>query len=419
MAFEFEGKIYRNLEEQVDYNKDCINDLDLRVDALEKIPEFDPTKLDLNIGTYNLTYDTNTGINLSTAGTMQTKDGSIYDLEVSQEMPIVPGAGIVIDKKETEDKIEIKANLSNGKEAGKIALYYDQGQWPGTSDAGNGYLVSSDPTSPYHVANKKYVDGTFIKQPQTNKEWSVLVIDPTDTNIYYKMSTEVEGSTIPYRDYASKNFKVGDLADDADGSWVTNKRYVDTHSVKPINVTENTYVYAASSEGPNGRLRVSSTVEGGIVVQTSADATVRTNNPTYEYDAVNLRFFNTFAVRQDNMKTLFGNQSIAGSGNIDLFNHDIKITLGTGSDEKYAELYVTRVSSKNLNIDSFTDFKTLIGDATIGVSGFTVLSPVGETVRKRSAMAVNSTQIISNYGSTIFQWSDFTSMTFQDTVTTV
>ena len=71
-----------------------------------------------------------------------------------------------------------------------------------------------------------------------------------------------------------------------------NVGYANKTYVKAINVTENTYVYAASSEGPNGRLRVSPTVEGGIVVQTTADATVRTNDPKNVYDAVNLQYLN-------------------------------------------------------------------------------------------------------------------------------
>lgn len=101
------------------------------------------------------------------------------------------------------------------------------------------------------------------------------------------------------------------------------------------------------------------------------------------------------------------------------FIHDIKITLGTGNDEKYAELYITRPSSKNFNVNSFTDFKTLIGNSTIGASGFTVLAPEGSTATKRNVIAVNSTQIISNYGNTTFSWSDFTSLNFEDTVTPV
>ena len=71
-----------------------------------------------------------------------------------------------------------------------------------------------------------------------------------------------------------------------------NVGYANKTYVKAINVTENTYVYAASSEGPNGRLRVSPTVEAGIVVQTTADATVRTNDPKNVYDAVNLQYLN-------------------------------------------------------------------------------------------------------------------------------
>ena len=63
----------------------------------------------------------------------------------------------------------------------------------------------------------------------------------------------------------------------------------------------------------------------------------------------------------NNVKTLFGNQSIVGSGNIDLFQHVIKIT---GGDVPYSDCYayLTIISSKNLNVDSLTDLKTLLGD---------------------------------------------------------
>lgn len=59
--------------------------------------------------------------------------------------------------------------------------------------------------------------------------------------------------------------------------------------------------------------------------------------------------------------TLFGNRSIVGPGNIDLYRHVIKIT---GGDVPYSDCYayLTIVSSKNLNVDSLTDLKTLLGD---------------------------------------------------------
>ena len=59
-----------------------------------------------------------------------------------------------------------------------------------------------------------------------------------------------------------------------------------------------------------------------------------------------------------NVKTLFGNQNIYsadGTGNIDLYAHDITITKGTG------KAFLTVYSSKNTNIDSLDDLKTIAG----------------------------------------------------------
>lgn len=56
------------------------------------------------------------------------------------------------------------------------------------------------------------------------------------------------------------------------------------------------------------------------------------------------------------LKTLFGNQSIVGSGNIDIYKHNIKGT--AGSSTFYLRIY----SSNNLKANSLTDLKTLLGD---------------------------------------------------------
>lgn len=68
-----------------------------------------------------------------------------------------------------------------------------------------------------------------------------------------------------------------------------------------------------------------------------------------------------------NVKTLFGNQSIVGTGNIDLYQHNIKflstekITQG-GTEQYVLEIYLVIYSSKNLKVDSLTDLKTLLGN---------------------------------------------------------
>lgn len=54
-------------------------------------------------------------------------------------------------------------------------------------------------------------------------------------------------------------------------------------------------------------------------------------------------------------KTLFGNSSILGTGNIDLYRH--RITIDNAGSYK---VVLTYVSSKSLNVDSMTDLKSLI-----------------------------------------------------------
>ena len=56
-----------------------------------------------------------------------------------------------------------------------------------------------------------------------------------------------------------------------------------------------------------------------------------------------------------NVKTFFGDKSIFGTGNIDLYAHDITITKGTG------KAFLTVYSSKNTNIDSLDVLKTIAG----------------------------------------------------------
>ena len=57
------------------------------------------------------------------------------------------------------------------------------------------------------------------------------------------------------------------------------------------------------------------------------------------------------------LKTIFGQKiySKDGTGNIDLYAHDITITKGTG------KAFLTVYSSKNTNIDSLDDLKTIAG----------------------------------------------------------
>ena len=97
------------------------------------------------------------------------------------------------------------------------------------------------------------------------------------------------------------NFKVGDLTTEDDGQYCANKKYVD-------------------------------------------EAIARANPHTF--------------------KTLFGSQSIVGTGNIDLYKHHVKLskTSSTAAAISEYEYYTDIISSQNFEITSLTDLKTYLGN---------------------------------------------------------
>lgn len=71
-----------------------------------------------------------------------------------------------------------------------------------------------------------------------------------------------------------------------------------------------------------------------------------------------------------NVKTLFGNKSIFGSGNIDLYKHDIKVAFSGSEFASGASVHIIVNSSKNTVVDSLTDLKTLLGNTfTVDIFG--------------------------------------------------
>ena len=77
----------------------------------------DITNIDLNTGDKTVEYDTELGIKVNAKGTLTHKNGSTEQPTTKFEVPIIAGAGVSIDKKENEEKIEIKSlnsNLENG-----------------------------------------------------------------------------------------------------------------------------------------------------------------------------------------------------------------------------------------------------------------------------------------------------------------
>ena len=112
-----------------------------------------------------------------------------------------------------------------------------------------------------------------------------------------------------------------------------------------------------------------------------------------------------------NVKTLFGNQSIYGSGNIDLYRHILKLG-GTAASGQVMIFYGIIESPNNLKVDSLQDLTTL----TKALSG---TSKIVATLANYS----NGYSGILKWDGTIWKWSgaggDVNITTIEDTVETI
>ena len=122
---------------------------------------------------------------------------------------------------------------------------------------------------------------------------------------------QVEGNYIPIKDFKSGPFQIPQVGYNKDLYWIL----CDTN------------------------------ISALAIAQRSNTGTLRAAAPVRDDECVT----------KGSLKTLFGNKSIVGEGNIDLYKHNIKGT--SGNSTFYLRLY----SSNNLKISSLTDLKTLLG----------------------------------------------------------
>ena len=86
-------------------------------------------------------------------------------------------------------------------------------------------------------------------------------------------------------------------------------------------------------------------VNGATIAQRTGTGTLRAAAPVRDDECV----------IKGSVKTIFGNKSLIGEGNVDLYKHSIKGTSGTST------FYLRLYSSNNLKVDSLADLKTLLG----------------------------------------------------------
>ena len=113
-------------------------------------------------------------------------------------------------------------------------------------------------------------------------------------------------------------------------------------------------------------------------------------------------------------KSIFGNQSVVGNGNIDLYRHSIR-AIENAEIPDYGHCDINIISSNSLKIDSLTDLKTILGNSfrypAFGQGGGNSYLILGITENGVLTYSVNGTPTESRQ-----PWAGWT---FTDTVKTI
>lgn len=120
---------------------------------------------------------------------------------------------------------------------------------------------------------------------------------------------------------------------------------------------------------------------------------------------------NAWILTDRNTKTLFGNKSIFGTGNIDLYKHNL--TVSAYGHDFYGDFY----SSKNIQCVSLADLKSILGDTfKLPITGAVSTASIGSGYYIATYIDENGMQVTNmNEAKTI----SYDAITITDTVTTI
>ena len=304
-----------------------------------------------------------------------------HDFDATLKLPIFGKDGITINKAADSEKIEISGSgcvQINPITTGSFILY------------GQGYNETGG-TSPQYVQ--------------------------------YEVSGNVANSIAQRRDNASLEAVFPDNPNDI---TLTNKKYVDNNYVKKS--TRLGVLYGVDAGGNQTVFLISdSTMPAWSIVQRAENGQVRTPMPTNDLDCANKKYVDdAIAGANPQFKTLFGTQSIVGTGNIDLYKHHVKFskTSSTSAATNEYEYYTDIISSQNFPISSLTDLKTYLGNEFVkDIYGWCTQTTIDSGLVKKVYYGLSMTETVILYQSVSNQGKlseeNITTFTITDTVTTI
>lgn len=324
------------------------------------------TDTDFTYGDVTVDYNTTDGMTIT--GTMrQTYEGGNHDSTMDLEIPIVPGKGIVIDKQSGKEQVGVKVDINSAVSHPKAnhAIFIGNG----SNKPGN-YSIT--------VGNDSFASDRGVAIGQSarsgNPDSVAIGYYTATTNDHLRRMNIAIGKELT--NTASDCILLGEFNDDT----FVNDRFV-----------------LADGTGSSGRHNYFKITKD--------------DNDVYHM------YLNGEEV-PTKLKTMFGNQSLLGSGNIDIYQHNItfesteKVTQGD-KELNAMEFYFMIYSSKNLKVDSLTDLKTLLGNT------FTI--PVVGVFRSGAATRYQIGQITESAAISLHARTEYAypAGTWTDTVTTI
>ncbi len=346
------------------------------------------TDVNLTLGDTTVTYDTTDGIHINSTGRFTYSSGN-KDATVDLAIPIIAGDNITIDKAADSEKVTISATGLVKKTSAK-GLY-------ATEVDGNDVKINFS-ASPINWQIVQYDDGG---RTQTN--------DPTDSldavNKQYFEAKGVLRQLEEITNTSADNFKILKT-----GLYKITAKATTGFS---NNLEEGYYTVLINHYSQNECTIFVQTVNNKKVYFACIGLVTGVNG-FYEFASTDDI---TSAINGQNFKTIF-DQSIVGTGNIDLYKHHITLTGTESGDFVYTELWFNFYSSNNLAASSLTDLKTLLGE--------TFREPVYGKIKQgtHSGMPnyISETQVMymniigGALGNVSIPYSD---LTITDTVTTI
>lgn len=236
--------------------------------------------------------------------------------------------------------------------------------------------------------------------------------------------------------YSNEGSLRGNMGDNPANNTLTNKKYVDDNYVKKVKpISSNYQVYGTNTIGETVFIVDNSSGQIGNIAKFwqsdvgsgAPTGYLLTNTPTLPYQCANKKYVDdAVAGLNPQFKTLFGSQSIVGTGNIDLYKHHVKLSKSnyTSAATNDYEYYTDIISSQNFPIASLTDLKTYLGNEFVkDIYGWCTQTTIDTGTVKKVYYGLSMTetsilyQSMSNQGK--LSEENITTFTFTDTVTTI